>query len=332
MKTTTCACCNAVIIKNGNNKYCSKECFDKAYEKYGRDRSRRLRGSIEYKRTCPICGQEFTTYRPHKMTCSDECKKAKEKMRSKERNHNPELAHKYYIDRKYGSQDEYEKYLEAKEEEKKRLREERKEQRKLDLEDRKETKICVVCGGEFKTLNPRQKTCSKKCGRRLANARKQKRIPKGQIIDNDITLETLYKRDSGVCYLCGKPCNWEDRDGLITGDTYPSIDHLIPVAKGGAHSWDNVRLAHFKCNLMKSDDLLPGIEKNVAHNAYEYKRDIKTRKKKTLQYDKAGKLIRIFESTGEAERETGVRSKGIQNCARGERKSYGGYVWKYSQA
>lgn len=35
------------------------------------------------------------------------------------------------------------------------------------------------------------------------------------------------------------------------GDNYPSVDHIVPLAKGGLHSWDNVQLAHFKCNTLK---------------------------------------------------------------------------------
>ena len=36
-------------------------------------------------------------------------------------------------------------------------------------------------------------------------------------------------------------------------DNYPTIDHVMPLAKGGMHSWDNVRLAHHGCNSAKGD-------------------------------------------------------------------------------
>ena len=42
---------------------------------------------------------------------------------------------------------------------------------------------------------------------------------------------------------------------FISGNNYPSIDHVIPVSKGGTHTWDNVKLAHRHCNTMKSNDL-----------------------------------------------------------------------------
>jgi hypothetical protein len=124
------------------------------------------------------------------------------------------------------------------------------------------TKECVVCGNTFTTLNGAQKTCCKRCSKRLSSSRKHHRIPKEQIVDKDITLEALYRRDSGVCYLCGGKCDWSDRDKErnIVGILYPSIDHVIPIARGGLHAWSNVRLAHFWCNTLKNDKLIKGID------------------------------------------------------------------------
>lgn len=77
------------------------------------------------------------------------------------------------------------------------------------------------------------------------------------MVDKDITVEGLFRRDKGICYLCGRECSFDDyviRDGVfIAGDWYPSIDHVIPLSKGGVHSWDNVKLAHRRCNLIKRD-------------------------------------------------------------------------------
>ena len=74
----------------------------------------------------------------------------------------------------------------------------------------------------------------------------------------------------------------------------------------------------------------------MLENLSEYIEDIdipslpkKSRAKEVSQYDKDHNLIATFRSTREAERITGVKSKGIQNNARGETKSYRGYLWKY---
>ena len=30
-----------------------------------------------------------------------------------------------------------------------------------------------------------------------------------------------------------------------------TVDHLVPIAAGGLHTWDNVALAHRRCNLKR---------------------------------------------------------------------------------
>ena len=47
-------------------------------------------------------------------------------------------------------------------------------------------------------------------------------------------------RDRGICQLCGGPV-----------DTKFHIDHIVPVARGGATAETNLQLAHPSCNLGK---------------------------------------------------------------------------------
>ena len=309
----TCEICGSgYLTGNGKAKYCSDACrkiaararHDKWLEanpdylkdyrqkypdkfkqnpEYARERSRRMRGSKEYTRECIVCGKVFTTWLPHKKTCSDVCKKAYEIERDKGRKRDStqkrtsEEEHKRYIVRKYGSEENYQKWLAEQEALKQKLEQRREQERqarkeayenqleewRIAREARKEANhrkdFCIVCGKEYETYNPAQKTCSKECGKKLARAHKHKRIPKSQLVDKDITLEALYRRDSGVCYLCGKKCDWNDKTDKSVGPTYPSIDHMIPIAKGGLHAWTNVKLAHFECNWKKSDALLPSL-------------------------------------------------------------------------
>jgi 5-methylcytosine-specific restriction endonuclease McrA len=77
--------------------------------------------------------------------------------------------------------------------------------------------------------------------------------------DAGITLQKLIKRDDGKCHICGKPvdikdCSRDDRGFYITGNNYPTIDHINPLASGGSHTWDNVKLAHLYCNGAKSNN------------------------------------------------------------------------------
>ena len=53
--------------------------------------------------------------------------------------------------------------------------------------------------------------------------------------------------------------------------------------------------------------------------------------KPVLQYSKDEELIAEYSSIHEAERQTGCKNQNICNCCKGERKSTGGYIWKYKE-
>lgn len=71
--------------------------------------------------------------------------------------------------------------------------------------------------------------------------------------DRTINLKKVMQRDHGICQICGKPVDLTSRIGGGVGRLYPTIDHIIPLSKGGGHTWDNVRLAHMVCNSIKCD-------------------------------------------------------------------------------
>ena len=75
-------------------------------------------------------------------------------------------------------------------------------------------------------------------------------------IDKSITLDRLRKRDGDICYICGCLVDDTDIDGTHVGAKYPSCDHVIPLSKGGTHTWDNVRLAHMGCNAGKCNKII----------------------------------------------------------------------------
>ena len=133
------------------------------------------------------------------------------------------------------------------------LRKKENELRKKEIEEARRHD-CPVCGNS----TTRRIYCSDKCAKKALyschEARRRHTIASATI-DPDITLESLYRKDNGICYLCGCGCDWNDykiKNGFfIAGNDYPSVDHVIPISKGGDHSWDNVRLAHRRCNTIK---------------------------------------------------------------------------------
>ena len=61
-----------------------------------------------------------------------------------------------------------------------------------------------------------------------------------------------------ICGICGKPV---DKTLRYPDPMSPTVDHIIPVAKrGDPIDLDNLQLAHWICNRMKSDKLLPADE------------------------------------------------------------------------
>lgn len=56
--------------------------------------------------------------------------------------------------------------------------------------------------------------------------------------------EILFEEQNGLCYLCGD---------LLYGrlDDPPSIEHMIPVSRGGSNVIENIGLAHLSCNSKK---------------------------------------------------------------------------------
>lgn len=71
--------------------------------------------------------------------------------------------------------------------------------------------------------------------------------------------------------------------------------------------------------------------KYLAEKSRQLKKYTDTLKKTVYQYDKQDNLIAEFNGTREAERKTGVNSQSISKVALGQRKTAGGFVWKYSQ-
>ena len=140
-------------------------------------------------------------------------------------------------------------------------REKEAEQLSREMEKRLAIHVCRNCGKQyviavtgFNSENYCSQRCSDRWYQRIQNDRRLRKMM-NRVHDADITLEKLYERDGGICYICGRKCDWGDivrKDGTaIAGDNYPSIEHVKPISKGGLHTWSNVKLACRKCNWEK---------------------------------------------------------------------------------
>jgi hypothetical protein len=60
----------------------------------------------------------------------------------------------------------------------------------------------------------------------------------------------IYNRDNWICQICKKPV---DKRLSFPNPNCASIDHLIPLSRGGTHESVNVQLAHLSCNTSKGN-------------------------------------------------------------------------------
>jgi len=63
--------------------------------------------------------------------------------------------------------------------------------------------------------------------------------------DRSITWQSVGQRDDWRCHICSKTVK---QYGSAKDPLSASVDHLIPLSDGGRHEWDNVALAHRRCN------------------------------------------------------------------------------------
>lgn len=100
--------------------------------------------------------------------------------------------------------------------------------------------------------NP-SKYCSMKCvqaGRDASDSfngavrrMREKSAKVGRIVRCEV-----YKRDNYQCGICGEQVDMTLPPRHKMGAT---VDHLIPLSKGGTHSYENVQCAHRSCNSRK---------------------------------------------------------------------------------
>lgn len=91
--------------------------------------------------------------------------------------------------------------------------------------------------------------CSISHGRRIGKAKR--RAVERSIEAENIDPFKVFDRDKWKCCLCGIKTPKTKRGGY--DDASPELDHIIPLSKGGKHTYSNVQCACRKCNQTKGD-------------------------------------------------------------------------------
>ena len=214
-----CLGCGSVFIPKSkeNNKYCSRECYFKTIEAKPKEKT-----IVK----CAICSKEFEG-RVNSKACGPQCKEEWIRRREQERYNQYKATEKYQRDLARGR----EKY-----------------EPKEPIE-----KKCGYCGKEYKT--PYQSKYCVEC-RPLAEAKNKTEADRARrekirgVFVAPVSRVEVYNRDNWVCGICKKPV---DKKLSFPHPMSPSLDHVIPIARGGTHEPDNVQLAHFICNSYKRD-------------------------------------------------------------------------------
>lgn len=68
-------------------------------------------------------------------------------------------------------------------------------------------------------------------------------------VDCSVTLFQLYIKEKGVCRCCGIKTTYGIHPSQSDSAT---IEHIIPLSKGGNHTWSNVELLCEECNMKRN--------------------------------------------------------------------------------
>lgn len=121
-----------------------------------------------------------------------------------------------------------------------------------------EQRVCTECFAPFSTvygLKLRRycsMSCGKKAGKRAARAKGKARKRAATV--ESVNPTRVFMRDGWLCHLCGGKTD-RTRRGTYHPKA-PELDHIVPLAKGGAHSYANTACAHRSCNAAKSDTIM----------------------------------------------------------------------------
>lgn len=126
----------------------------------------------------------------------------------------------------------------------------KREQWKAEYQPR--TITCKKCGRTLETEcgYKRSEFCSSECSDKYHDrAYKMRRNELMKVAYRTrVSFKDIYRRDLGVCQVCGLPVPYDKSPSKLWSAT---IDHVIPLSKGGTHEPNNCQLTHRLCNSVK---------------------------------------------------------------------------------
>lgn len=106
------------------------------------------------------------------------------------------------------------------------------------------------------------------------------------ILSKQERIKIIIARDGNLCFICKRPFRQKDKK---------TIDHWIPLSKGGSWDIDNLRITHIKCNAWKSDRI-PNSDGSIPDAPKRIKsKKSKKNRPQVCQICKSGRLLDISE-------------------------------------
>lgn len=137
--------------------------------------------------------------------------------------------------------------------------------RKIAAAKQRASTPCICCGNPVGWNYGRPKAyCSKEClakmphvvaAKKIQKAKRKARI-RGAGICDSINPSLVFVAAGWKCQICG-----EATPQRLRGTSHkraPELDHIVPLSKGGSHTWGNVQCLCRECNGWKSDRLAIG--------------------------------------------------------------------------
>ena len=119
--------------------------------------------------------------------------------------------------------------------------------------------ICAECGVSCSS-DTRTRYCSIRCANRVRR-RKDKALRRSRIANtttDNISVHVVLLKYGYQCASCGCDTPIEHRGTYLP--TAPELDHIIPLSKGGTHTYNNIQLLCRQCNGTKSDNVIDALQ------------------------------------------------------------------------
>lgn len=255
-----CPVCRNEVTGHASRKYCGDDCAraaDRSKRDLSKERELRLARSPE--RICELCGSSFRKIKKEKAEprfCSKRCSGTAIMLAvNSEKNAVAALGVSFRVYRplcsncsvRFTSAAHGKKYCSEKcgliASEKKRVT-------RAAANDNKPPVICAECGTKFERTygDVRKVYCSDACSKRSFKraSRKKERARLRAVKVENVNPTKVFERDKWKCQICGVKTPRTLRG--TQDDRAPELDHVMPLALGGAHSYANTQCACRKCN------------------------------------------------------------------------------------